>query len=262
VIKEACPKARLLINTNGYLTNQIKKLIPQIKKHDEKIAVRVSLDGWGKTHYKIRRLPIFFEHAIDTLNYLRQFRIKDLGISYTLMGQNINDLLKLYEYSKTNNLEFSLTVASDSPIYFGVGKISLRPRVNRELTEIFTGLTNRQYKSGNPKDWVRAWFNQKLFEFIDKKTRYFICNASEDFFYLDSLGKIYTCHLKAWQMGDLNKQSFEKIWFSKRANTLRERAKGCHDCWMVCTARASIKKNLLKVLKEIFINKLSAQFLI
>jgi len=261
VIKNTCPKARLLINTNGYLTNQIKKLMPQIKKHDKRIAVRVSLDGLSDTHKRIRGLPLFFEHAMDTLNFLRQLGIEDLGVSYTLMEQSKHDLLKLYDYCEKNKLEFSLTVVTDSPIYFGTGKVSLRPRVDEELTEIFTKLTNQQYKSNNPKNWIRAWFNQKLLDFIDRKTRYFNCNAGEDFFYLDSLGKVYNCHLKSWQMGDLNKHPFEKIWFSKRANVLREKAKSCHDCWMVCTARNMIKKKFAQVLKEVIINKLSAQFL-
>lgn len=260
VIKKACPHARLILNTNGYLINQIKNLTPLIIKYDPWIALRVSLDGFGNQHDKIRRLPNFFKKAIESLNYFQQTGIKDLGISYTLMEENKDDLLKIYNYCEKNNLEFSLTVATDSPIYFGLGKINLRPKFDNELIGIFARLTKSQYRSIKPKNWVRAWFNEKLLHFIEKKTRYFTCNAGEDFFYLDSLGKVYTCHLKSWQMGNLSKESFEKIYFSKNSDILREKTKICNDCWMVCTARSSIKRKIFLVFKEILINKLSTHF--
>jgi len=80
VMKQTCPQARLLINTNGYLTKQIQKMAPLILRIDHRIALRVSLDGWGKQHDLIRRLPHFFDHAIETLSYCKKIGIKDLGV--------------------------------------------------------------------------------------------------------------------------------------------------------------------------------------
>jgi MoaA/NifB/PqqE/SkfB family radical SAM enzyme len=251
ILSQTCPQARLLINTNGYLTSQIKKLAPQIKSINQNIAIRISLDGYGETHTKTRRLPNFFEKSVESLHFLKNIGIKDLGISYTLMEQNKHELLRLYDFCKRNRFEFSLTVATDSPIYFGKGKINLRPKINNVLKEIFQKLTKYQRRSIKPKNWFRAWFNEKLLEYIETNIRHFDCKAGEDFFYLDSLGKMYACHIKPWQIGDLTKNSFEKIFFSKKAVAFRKKAIVCNGCWMICTTRSSIKKRIFTVLQEI-----------
>lgn len=252
IIRKTCPQARLLINTNGYLTAQIKKIFPNILKEDPQIAMRVSIDGKGEVHTKIRGLPKFYEHALETLQYFKSMGIKDLGISYTLMEQNKYELLKLYDMCEKNNYEFSLTVASDSPIYFGLGKVQLRPKSDKELHKIFKDLALRQFSSRKPKDWVRGWFSLKLEEYIKNNIRYYTCDAGKSFFYMDSLGKVYTCHLKPWIVGDLTRQDFSELKFFKYDKQVHN----CNDCWMVCSTRSSIKKHFLKVILDIFYTKL------
>lgn len=257
VMKKRCPNARLLINTNGYLVNQIKHIFPHVLKEDPHIAMRVSIDGIGETHTQIRGLPQFYENAITTLEYFKEMGVKDVGISYTLMNKNKHELLKLYDMCEKNDYEFSLTVASDSPIYFGKGKIKLRPKSDRELQEIFGELIDRQISSNQPKSWVRGWFSSKLERFIKTNTRHFTCDAGKSFFYMDSLGKVYTCHLKPWLVGDLNQQSFEELKF----DTFSSKVDVCNDCWMVCSARSAIKRHLLEVIYEVFLHKLKLRSL-
>lgn len=45
-IKKACPRARLIINTNGFLPQNIENKIKRILQIDPDIAIRLSLDGW------------------------------------------------------------------------------------------------------------------------------------------------------------------------------------------------------------------------
>lgn len=251
IIKKTCPKVRLLINTNGYLVQQIKKLLPQIVNIDPHIAFRVSLDGWGKKHNTIRRLPHFFSHALESLQFGKQVGIKDVGISFTLMEQNKTDLLKIYTYCKKNSFDFSLTVATDSPIYFGSQKQNLRPKENKQLHHIQHQFLYQQRLSLSPKAHVRAWFNKHLFLYMKTHKRFFSCMAGRDFFYLDSLGRIYVCHIKPWMIGDLKKKSFNAIFHSKKARLWKQKASPCNDCWMICTVRNTIKKQWLSVGKEV-----------
>lgn len=251
-MRKACPKARLLINTNGYLTGQIKKIFPKILKEDPQIAMRVSIDGYGATHTKIRGLPQFFEKAIETLEYFKQMGVKDLGISFTLMEQNKHEMLKLFDYCDKNGFEFSLTAASDSPIYFGKGKVLLRPKVDSELKDIFHILLKKQFNSLKPKSWVRAWFNLRLERYLSSNIRYYTCDAGKSFFYMDSLGKVYACHLKPWLMGNLNNQSFDEL----ELNGFSTKVNACNDCWMVCSARTAIKKKFCSVLSDIMLEKI------
>ncbi len=257
-IHESCPQARLVISTNGYLKKRIESHMAKIYQYVPNIGLRVSLDGFGHTHDNIRRLPHFFDYAMESLEICKNIGLTDLGISFTLMKLNTQDLLKMYSYCRDRNMEFSLTVATDSPIYFGTGKITLRPEIDDTLKNIFNELTTSQYKSTHPKNWIRAWFNKRLLQYIETNTRSLTCHAGDDFFYLDSLGRIYACHIKPWEMGNLQDKTFEELYFSERATKFRSKAKLCNDCWMVCSARASIKGSFAKVLQEVISEKLSS----
>jgi MoaA/NifB/PqqE/SkfB family radical SAM enzyme len=252
VMKKRCPQARLLINTNGYLTSHIKKIFPKVLKADPNIAMRVSIDGMGQMHTDIRGLPRFYENAVETLRYFKSAGVSDVGISYTLMAQNKDELLKLYTLCEENGYEFSITVASDSPIYFGKGKMKLRPKSDEKLKSIFKEFIDRQSSSLNPKSWIRAWFSSKLEEYIKTNTRHFTCDAGQSFFYLDSVGMVYACHLKPWKVGDLKTQSFDELQFLK----FKKNVEACNDCWMVCSARSAIKKHMGEVLMDVALHKL------
>jgi hypothetical protein len=49
-------------------------------------------------------------------------------------------------------------------------------------------------------------------------------------------------------MGDLKGNSFETVWESAPAAQVRREIDGCEQCWMICTARSELKKNLPRAL--------------
>ncbi len=53
-IKQSCPKARVVISTNGLLVDRIKSFAPDMLRLDSRIALRVSIDALGTEHDKIR----------------------------------------------------------------------------------------------------------------------------------------------------------------------------------------------------------------
>ena len=245
-VRASCPKARILITTNGFLPQKIKKYAPFIVKNDPRIAFRLSLDGWGITHEKVRRIPHAFEKVMESVAILKSAGVKDIGLTFTLMKINQHELKTVYGYCRKNGLSFSLNVVHDSPIYFGTGKTSLQPKpesVKKEFDDLF----HHQLQSTRPSDWGKAWFNRYSYEYMLHHQRPLPCGAGENFFYMDPFANIYMCHLKNWPIGNLRKQYFEQIWSSKTKQKFLPRAKTCNDCWIVCTAKDAIKKNKLKV---------------
>lgn len=246
-IKKACPKARLIINTNGFLPQNIKSKIKKILKVDPNIAIRLSLDGWKSTHDQIRNYPNGFNLVMDSLKILKENNVRDLGVSFTIMDKNYSELSRLYRFTQSENIELSLTLVTNSPIYFGPNKINLRPKDSKKFELIIKSIINSRLKTYKPKEWFRAWFDKNLYEFYITHQRCFTCDSGQNFFYLDSTGNIFTCHLKKWALGNIKNHSFKFIWnFSKRKLFLKKVEK-CNDCWMICTAKTSIKKNFLKV---------------
>lgn len=249
-VRKSCPKARILITTNGFLHHSIEKQIDDILVADPGIAFRVSLDGGRQMHKKIRRIPQAFEKVVHTISLLKRKGVVDIGIIYTLMKQNKHELKDVYRYTKEQHINFSLNVVHDSPVYFGNQKTQLRPKP-QEVKFHFDWLFRQQMKSVNPKNWAKAWFNKQSYYYMVTHRRPLPCRAGENFFYMDPFANIFMCHLKNWPIGNLRKQSFEEIWNGKTKQKFLPMAKRCHDCWIVCTAKDAIKQNSLRVLSDI-----------
>ena len=250
IIRKACPKARILITTNGFLPEKIKKYTPRIVKNDPAIAFRLSLDGWGKTHEKVRGIPKAFEKVMESVAILKNCGVKDIGLTFTLMGLNQKELRTVYTYCRKEKLSFSLNVVHDSPIYYGNGKMHLQPKpasVKKDFEYLFT----QQMKSANPKDWGKAWFNRYSYEYMVTHKRPMPCGAGENFFYMDPFANIFMCQIKNWPIGNLQKQSFEQVWYSKPKRQFLTSAHTCNDCWIICTAKDAIKKNKIRILGDV-----------
>jgi len=253
-IKVKSPKAKLILNTNGYLPKIIQKKIPQILQIDPNFVVRVSIDGWKQTHDNIRRIPNGFNKILKSIKILKRSEVKDLGISFTIIEQNYKDLEKIHQFSIDQNIELSLTIATDSSTYFGKEKKKLRPN-NIKLKKCISKVVSKRLKSTNLKEWFRGWFEFELINYILSCKRPLECDAGKRFFYLDSVGNIYTCNIKNWLLGNIRNSSFNKIWNSQKALSLHLKTKNCQDCWMICNAKTQIKSNIISVSSQVIKHK-------
>lgn len=250
VLKKTCPDAKLLITTNGYLTYQIKKQLPLILEADPKIAFRVSLDGWKEVHNQIRRLPNFFDKAMKTLSILKESDVKDIGIIFTMMKNNVSQTKKIIDYCQKNDINLSVNIVHDSPVYFGKGFTSLRPEINKSIKAI--NLVKKHFLNKlSPQGIAKYWFYTEQIPYLQTKTRSLPCYAAQEFFYLDPFGNVFACHLKNWKIGNLKTKSFNQIWKSKQRQEQLKKTTVCNDCWMVCTAKDSVKKHRFSIIKEL-----------
>ncbi len=248
VLKKTCPKARILITTNGLLSEKIAKITTKILKINKNVAFRISLDGTGKIHDRIRGVPQAFKKAVKTIKTLKELRVKDLGIIFTLTKLNKGELPKVLDFCKKEKLQFSLNLVHESPIYFGEKKKNLRPNP-KEIEKGLEKVSQLFIPSLNPKNWSKSWFYKQLAKYVKTGRRPIKCGAGENFFYLDPAGNVYICHFKNWKIGNLKKQSFAEIWQGKEREKYLKLAGKCNSCFMVCTAKDEIRKHPLLMLK-------------
>lgn len=249
-IRRHCPKARILITTNGFLPKTIEKYARKITTIDPDIAIRISLDGWKKTHEKVRRIPQAFEKVEQSIEIFRNAGVRDIGLTFTLMHINKHELRDVYAYCKKHALSFSLNVVHDSPIYYGTGKKHLNAKPE-SVKDHFRWLFRQQIQSMRPSDWGKAWFNRYSYEYMLHHRRPLPCGAGENFFYMDPFANIFMCQLKNWPIGNLRTQSFRHIWSSEAKKRFLPHAAACNDCWIVCTAKDAIKQNKIRVAGDI-----------
>lgn len=250
-IKIACPKSRLVVNTNGFLPKIIEQQIDHILQYDPKIAIRLSLDGLETTHDQIRRVPNGYKTVIQSLRILQKHHVKDLGISFTIMENNYREINQIFNFCQKEKIQFSPTLVSDSPIYFGNHTASLYPKNHQKLELATHHLLSSRLKSLHPKDWFRAWFEKELITYHQTRHRPLPCSAGKDFFYMDSVGNIYACHIKNQLLGNLKKTSFFNIWSSSRARSIATCSSDCNNCWMICTAKTSINHHFIPIFTQI-----------
>lgn len=256
-IKKAAPRARLVMNSNSSMPHRAATDLPKIRIIDPNFAFRVSIDGMGKAHDDIRRIPGGFDKIMKTIEIARSAGIRDLGVSFTVIDQNVSEIPKVHEFCKKNGMEFSLTVATSSVIYFGSKKGNMRPKNSQKLEEQLSTVARYHLGSLKPKEIIRGWFVGRLLNFVKNGKRALVCDAGSGFFYMDSVGNVYTCHIKPWVMGNIRKQSFEHVLQNQ---IHAPKVASCNACWMVCTAKSVMKQRLYRVAAEALSDKLGANF--
>lgn len=256
IVKQTCPQAHIIISTNGFLVDVIKRQLPKIKAIDPQIGVNISVDGIGEMHEKIRRVPNAWEKDMQVIQFCKNLGIKNLGLAFTMNNENYQQASKLYDFCRKVNLKFTMAVAQSSEFYFSSQyktKI-VDPQVKKEFDHIIKSML----KSKQPKEWARAYFINGLYDIVTGQKPPLPSGAGNDFFYLDPKGDVYPSVADNIIMGNINDyEKFSDLWQSDQAQKARDDLFGFEsDYWFVCTARPAMRRNPLKVAKWIFSKKL------
>jgi MoaA/NifB/PqqE/SkfB family radical SAM enzyme len=256
-VKNACPKARIIVSTNGFLSEIIYRQMKKILEIDPNIGIAVSLDGMEKIHNEIRGIDNGYQKVLKTIENLKSLGIKSIKIAFTASEENTKEMEKVYNFAQEQNLEFTCAAAHNSEHYFGAANQKIQNK--KDLKNQFKKIIFQELKTQTPsvrldtwclrqlKNFARAYFTRGLCVFALKQKRILPCQAANNFFFLDPQGNIYPCPVSNLIIGNIKEEKFEKIWQSVKAEEIRKKIKNCQRCWMICTARTSIKRNLLKV---------------
>jgi len=280
MVKNACPRARVVISSNGFLTELVLLQMQKILKIKPDIGIAISIDGLDEMHNEIRGIPDGFERCMATIDGLKKMGMKNIRIGFTVTERNAEQLFAVYELTKKLGIQFTHSFAQSSDFYFGgkqnddfvdiaeesltegmaVGdecKTSQHP-FRELLKNQYKSLIKSELKSWNFKKWVRAYFAYGMFNFITCKNPVLSNAPGRDFFFLDPDGVVYPSVVHNFKMGNIREvQNFEEFWFSKKVQIIKNQINASKlPVWMICTARTAIKKHPFSVLAWIFKNKL------
>jgi MoaA/NifB/PqqE/SkfB family radical SAM enzyme len=256
VIHQKCDNPRIVVSTNGFRTAQIIAAMEELRRTIPNIGIGVSLDGMGETHNRIRGVKYAWENANETLRQLKERGFTNIRIGFTAMNENVHEMRLVYDMACEMGFQFTTAVAQNSDIYFST---QVNQDVNNQnLYDALGYVMKQELLSYHPKKWLRAYFENGTLVFNQEGRRILACRAGIEFFYLAPEGVVYPCLTIPSPMGDLKGRSFEDVWESPEADTVRHEIDGCEKCWMICTARSSLKKNLPRALGWIAREKLRA----
>lgn len=177
------PKTRrLVVSTNGYLTDRIVSLAQQ----HPWIGIRVSLEGLPQANDELRGLKNGFDHGLRTILALSRLGLKDLGFGITLSDRNVADLLPLYQLAKMMKLEFATAAVHNSYYFHKYDNEFSHPEA---ATTALDELIGELLQSRRLKDWFRAYFNHGLQQYIQGQPRLLPCRMGHDAFFFGPTGR-------------------------------------------------------------------------
>ncbi len=246
-VKKNCPKAKIIISSNGYNSNLITEKMKDILELDPGIGIRISIDGTNETHDEIRGIPGIYNQAIDTLKNLKKVGVRNIGIGFTIMDKNANEIQQVFDLAEKLGVQFSISAVQNSDIYFkkSNNQITLR----KEILEGLDYIIKRQLKSWNVKKWLRAYYVYGLKYYLTTGKRLIKSGAGIDSLFIDPEGNIYPSNLIDKKIGNLGEKSLKEIWSSKNIKEAHE------EPWTICTVRNSFKKHFLSIGAWIIVHK-------
>jgi MoaA/NifB/PqqE/SkfB family radical SAM enzyme len=240
VMREHLDEPRFVFSTNGMLTDKIVKQAVEMAP----VAIRVSIDGVGEVHDKIRNVKGCFERVTGTVRKLKEAGITDLGIACTGSRDNPGALGAVKRLAEELGVDYVCSVVHSSEVYFG-GQEDMVPRdpvTRADLLDIST----RQLRSLRPKDWFRAYYTDGIIDYIDKKRRREPCVAGTRHIFVTHKGVVYPCNILNRPLGDLKVSTWEEIEASQEAPGVIDDVRKCSiQCWMSCTVAPGMKANPL-----------------
>lgn len=280
MVTKTCPKARIVISTNAFLTDLVVKQMKKILKIKPDIGVAISIDGMDEMHDEMRGIPGGFRKDMETLRQLKELGMTNLRLGFTITERNVKHLKRVYDLTRQLNIQFTHSFAQSSEFYFGgkkntdfqgLGEESLTEGMAlatedsnhvssplREfLREQYAYIIKSELGGWNLKRWVRAYFAFGMYKFITSRNPVVSNAPGRDFFFLDPNGVIFPSVVHNFRMENIrNIDSIADFWCSNRAEEIRRQVDNSQvPVWMICTARTAIKKHPLRVLAWIIKNK-------
>jgi len=249
---------RIVISTSGWHTAKIIKMAERFPN----IGIRVSIEGLPIMNDDLRGREGGFDRAIRTLLALKDMGIKDIGFGQTVSNKNSHDLLPLHNLATSLGMEFATATFHNSYYFHKTDNVVEN---KDEVKANFHELIERLMREKSPKSWFRAFFNLGLINYIDGKPRMLPCQAGTSNFFLEPNGDVYPCNGledRYWKesMGNIHEVStFEELWFSDKANKVRDLVRTCpKNCWMVGTAAPVMKQYIRHPLAWVVKNKIKS----
>jgi len=218
---------RVVISSNGFLT---KKTLEVMEKHKD-VGIRISFDGIGSIHDRIRGVGRAHERALATLKGLKELGIKDLGIAVTISDENAEDLVPLYRLANSHCVELATAILHNA-YYFHKedNAIVHRQKVESEIRRLMA----EYLASSHPKDWFRAYFSRGIIDHMYGEKRVLKCTMATESFFVDPYGYVRPCNVMNLPFGNIRGQTFDEIWQSREADAARQKVNACDEnCWMI-----------------------------
>jgi MoaA/NifB/PqqE/SkfB family radical SAM enzyme len=239
VLRDHLHEPRFVFSTNGVLTEKIVRQAKEMAPGGP-IAMRISTDGIGEEHDRIRNHKGCFDKIMRTVQELKDAGIHDLGLACTGSRDNPGALGAVKKLADELEVDYVCSVVHSSEVYFGDQR-DMVPRDDATRNDLLQ-IATTQLRSHRPKDWFRAYYTDGILDYIDGKPRREPCTAAVRHIHVDHKGVVFPCNILNRPLGDLNVSSWEEIEAAQSTPGVLHDVATCPiQCWMSCTVAPGMK---------------------
>jgi MoaA/NifB/PqqE/SkfB family radical SAM enzyme len=241
------------LSTNGL---EASTVIPRVREILElasysqlnNFTLQVSLDGYGVTHEKIRRVDRAFQKVVATLNALKDlqshlpFNPYSIRLNCVVQPLNISDLPRLSRFAWEQGLPMYFVPAYSSGFHNVDPEEEHLTLSGAQLEELRAFL---DLPSQHTLSLTNLAFWRDYFHIIRGERRRVPCALARYAVALDADGTLFICGKhESLIYGNVRDSSPEELWFSAKADQLRKLARRsiCPHCDASCLAGYAISR--------------------
>ncbi len=268
---------RLIVPTNALIKGRVFDLVESALGENpeiEELYLNVALDGYDKTHDRIRGVPGNWQKTLDCIESLYPLKERfgsrfRLNVNTVVCAENFTEIEKLGDFLWTNcrlDGQYFNIVRGETKVGEEIKAVPVQA-----LTKIYkyaAGLTERYAERMFVEDEAAKKFVKKVAYVGTILTHYrhqhanfekptpwsFPCTAGETVAVIDYNGDVRACELldKFASLRDFN-YDFSKLWNDRSREVELDRIDGGKACWCthVCFIHSSLQHSRKGLLKEV-----------
>lgn len=242
----------ITLPTNGFAPNLIMPATERILESSPRsaVVVKVSLDGLGAEHDRIRNTPGNYEKAMETWEGLAELRGRydnlQIGINTVFCRENQDRMDEIIDFVNTlpRCETHTISLIRGEPASDGHKNIDLQ-KYRRAVMRLETDLKGDKAKMYHftlarlkaAQDLVQR---QLIYETARQSRRLLPCYAGRIAAVMGEEGDIYPCEILHDSMGNVRDAGYDlgKVFFSEQADRIRARINDSrcycsHECYFV-----------------------------
>lgn len=232
-----CQPKIINIPTNGILWSVIPQKAKAIaqKCPQSQIIINLSLDGVGKQHEEIRRIPGNWEFAMKTWQGLKKIQSElpnlELGIHSVISKFNVNDFPRIYQELIKLQPDSYITEIAEEREELDTVNTDITPpleKYEKAINFLIDQIQKKRFRGiSKVTQAFRINYYQIVKQTLKEQKQVIPCYAGITSAQISPDGEVWPCCIKAESMGNLreNQCDFMKIWHSKKAVLVRKKIK-------------------------------------
>jgi len=237
---DICRPSIINIPTNGLLAQRIPEWVDEIARYCAKaqVVVNLSVDELESRHDEIRGVQGNFAKVMETFHALKNREADNLTVGFhTVISRfNVNRIPHIYGYLLGLGPDSVVAEIAEAREELGTIGSDIGPSSQAYATAANYLISALKQASLNRMGRITRAFRMEYHEIVKRilkeKRQVIPCYAGFASAHIAPNGDVWACCTRAESMGNVkqNGYDFKRVWFSRKADRVRERIKMGH-CW-------------------------------